>query len=95
MKYRFIANHQTEFRVQVMCRVLEVSPSGYYAWRERPPSRRQQADAVLTDHICDLYQRSRQTYGSPRIQADLQDMGIWVSRKRVARLMRQQGLRAR
>ena len=76
MKYRFIANHQTEFRVQVMCRVLEVSTSGYYAWRERPPSRHQQDDAVLTDHICDLHQRSRQTYGSPRIQADLQDMGI-------------------
>jgi transposase InsO family protein len=95
MKYAFIANHREEFSVRAMCRVLSVSTSGYYAWRERPISRRQQEDERLTEHIEALHQRSHQTYGSPRIHADLQDMDIWISRKRVARLMRLQGLQAR
>ncbi len=95
MKYEFIATHQEEFTIRVMCRVLEVSASGYYDWVERPISHRQQEDEKLTGHIQILHQGSRRTYGSPRIHADLQDMGIRVGRKRVARLMRQNGIRAR
>ncbi len=72
----------------MMCRVLEVSPSGYYAWLKRPPSRRAQEDAKLTARIRQLHQRSKGTYGVPRIHADLVAEGWRVSRKRVARLMK-------
>jgi putative transposase len=75
-----------------MCRMLGVSPSGYYAWRERPPSARAQADAVLTDRIRAIHARSRGTYGAPRVHAELLASGTRVSRKRVARLMRAAGL---
>lgn len=95
MKYEFVTAHREEFTIAVMCRVLDVSPSGYYAWGERPPSRRQQENERLTDQIRELHAHSRETYGSPRIHADLQDMGIEISRKRVARLMRVNGIRAR
>ena len=76
-----------------MCRVLEVSVSGYYAWRQRAPSARQQADAELVEQIRNVHKQSRQTYGSPRVHAALYAMGIRCSRKRVARLMRLHGLR--
>jgi transposase InsO family protein len=95
MKYQFIGEHQTEFAIRVMCRVLQVSASGYYGWVDRPVSERQQEDEKLTEQIRAFHQRSRQTYGSPRIHADLRDMGFKVSRKRVARLMRLNGIRAR
>ncbi len=75
-----------------MCRVLEISPSGYYDWRGRPPSARTTADAALLERIEAHWVASRCTYGTPRIHADLQDEGIRVGRKRVARLMRQAGL---
>lgn len=76
-----------------MCRVLEVSTSGYYAWRSREPSKRTQEDAVLTEQIRSIHERSRGTYGAPRIHAELRDEGIRVGCKRVARLMRAAGLR--
>lgn len=95
MKYEFVAAHRQEFPITTMCRVLAVSASGYYAWVERPPSRRQQENTMLTEQIRALYEHSRQTYGSPRIHADLQDLGFQISRKRVARLMRINGIRAR
>ncbi len=76
-----------------MCRVLEVSTSGYYAWSSRRPSRRSQQDAVLTKEIERIHEDSYATYGAPRVQAELRDSGVQVSRKRVARLMRQAGLR--
>lgn len=94
MKYEFMAVHRTEFSIRVMCRVLNVSASGYYAWVDRSPSRRQQDDDRLVEHIQTCHERSRKTYGSPRIHADLQAMGIRVGRKRVARLMRLNGIRA-
>lgn len=72
----------------VMCELLDVSRSGYYAWRHRPPSRRDQEDAELTREIRDIYTVSRKTYGSPRIHAELQARGYQCGRKRVARLMR-------
>ncbi len=71
-----------------MCRVLEVSASGYYAWRKRPRSARAQADQRLLRQIRTAHEASRQSYGSPRIHAELRASGVAVSRKRVARLMR-------
>jgi putative transposase len=75
-----------------MCRVLEVSPSGYYARRTRPPSARALANAELSARIAAIHQRSRATYGAPRIQVELKEQGIRVGRKRVARLLRAAGL---
>jgi putative transposase len=75
-----------------MCRVLGVSPSGYYAWRNREPSARAKKDAELSEKIRSYHEASRGTYGAPRIHADLADEDIRVGRKRVARLMRAAGL---
>ncbi len=80
------------FPVSSMCRVLEVSTSGYYAWLKREPSPRAREDAVLTERIREAHMRSRETYGSPRIHAELREDGVRVGRKRVARLMRAHGL---
>jgi transposase InsO family protein len=91
-RYRFIAVEKAQFSVAQLCRVLEVAPSGYYAWRHRKPSRRAQNNAALTEQIRALHARSRCTYGAPRIHADLQQRKQRVARKRVARLMRQAGL---
>ncbi len=82
------ANH----RIALLCRVLGVSPSGYYAWRKRGPSARARADQVLTARIQVLHEQSRATYGTPRIHADLRAAGMRCGRKRVARLMRAAGL---
>lgn len=72
--------------------MLGVSTSGYYAWRDRPPSRRSRENESLAARICELHRLSRGTYGAPRLQVDLAEEGIAVSRKRVARLLRAQGL---
>jgi len=85
--------NRAEHRVVTMCRLLGVSPSGYYAWRTRRPSRRAQQDASLTDRIRAIHSRSRGTYGVPRVHAELAGEGTRVGRKRVARLMRGAGLR--
>jgi len=84
--------NQALFRVVRMCRVLGRSLSGYYAWRSRPPSARAREDAALTERIRAIHERSRGTYGAPRIHAELAAEGTHVSRKRVARLMRAAGL---
>lgn len=88
MIYKFMAEHEGEFRVERMCRVLGVGRSGYYAWRSRPTSQRAQADEVLLAKMQQEYRSSRGTYGSPRIHAALQQQGVKCGRKRVARLMR-------
>lgn len=93
MKFAFIHRHRTQFPLRLMCRVLDVSVSGYYAWRQRPPSRRQQANAQLLGKIRRIHQQSRQTYGSPRVHAELRAQGVHCGRHRVARLMRQDNLR--
>ena len=80
------------FSIRAMCRVLEVSSSGYYAWRRRLISVRSRQDQALRRRITAIYDRSRQTYGSPRIHAELKEEGTAVSRKRIARLMREAGL---
>ena len=85
--------HQAEFPIATMCRVLGVSTSGYYAWRKRHPSNRDRDDAMLTEKIRGVHSWSRGTYGAPRIHAELQEEGLAVSRKRVARLMSAAGLR--
>jgi putative transposase len=86
--------NQATYPVRVMCRVLKVSPSGFYSWRKRAPSRRAQQDAQLRPLIHTIHRRSRCSYGSPRIRDELADEHrCRVGRKRVARLMRQQGLR--
>jgi putative transposase len=76
-----------------MCRVLRVSPSGYYAWTKREPSDQMLEDAYLTNEIKDLHTKSRGTYGAPRIHEDLIELSYCVGRKRVARLMREAGIR--
>ena len=84
--------HQAVHPIATMCRVLGVSPSGYYAWRERPLSMRARADVKLSAEIQAIHCESRGTYGVPRIHAELAERGIQVGRKRVARLMRGAGL---
>lgn len=87
-----MSEHEVEFRVRSMCRVLNVSASGYYAWRRRTPSQRAEANAALMEQIRDIHQGSRRTYGSPRVHAALRRRGLACGRNRVARLMRREGL---
>ena len=93
MKFAFIAAKEVAFPVVSMCRVPGVSKSGYYAWKDRPPSNRDRQNAALTERIREIHQRSRETYGYPRVHAELGAPGIHCDRKRVARLMRKDGLR--
>jgi putative transposase len=78
--------------IAMMCRVLSVSASGYYARLTRPPSARARADAAPSARIAAIHQRSRATYGAPRIHAELAAEGLHVGCKRVARLMKAAGL---
>src|SRR5688572_26535427 len=77
----------------MLCKVLKVSRSGYYDWKNRPPSKRATENAALTERIREVHHRSRDTYGYPRVHAELRALGIHCNRKRVARLMRNDGLR--
>lgn len=95
MKYQFVYDHSGQFSVQRMCRVLEVSASAYYAWRGRPESRRVREDRRLLVEIRAVYLAKRQTYGSPRIHAELKALGLRHGEKRVARLMRDNDIRAK
>jgi transposase InsO family protein len=86
--------NQATFPVRVMFRRLKISASGYYAWDERPLSKRARTDGELKGKIQAIHERSRGAYGSPMIHAELaEDHGIRVGRKRVARLMQVEGLR--
>jgi transposase InsO family protein len=91
-RFRFIAAEEATHPVATLCRVLGVSRSGYYAWRQRPPSARARRDADLTGRIRSIHAASRATYGAPRVRAALASDGERASRKRVARLMRAAGL---
>jgi putative transposase len=91
--YKLIDAEKASFPVTVLCKVLSVSRSGYYDWRDRPPSRRSRQDAALSAKIYEIHRRSRETYGSPRVHAELRSIGVRCGRKRVARLMRKEGLR--
>jgi putative transposase len=92
MTYRFVDVEQANHAIATMCRVLRVSRSGYYAWRRREPCPRRQSDRALAARIAHIHAESDGTYGTPRIHAELADHGVQVSRRRVARLMREQGL---
>lgn len=85
--------NQADFAVRTLCRVLRVSPSGYYDWLDRAPSARAQANAELVQRISEIHRASDATYGAPRIQAELRDAGVVAGHNRIARLMRRHGLR--
>ena len=95
MIYDFIRQQSAVHRVRRLCRVAGVSPSAYYRWKAHPVSVRGATDQVLLEQIRTLYAAHRGVYGSPRIHNALADAGIWCGRKRVARLMRQERLRAK
>lgn len=95
MKYAVIDAHLGELSVVRMCRALGVTSSGYYAWRRRPSPERTQRDQALSAHVRAVFNASKGRYGSPRVHAQLRAAGHRVARKRVARLMRDDGLRAR
>jgi putative transposase len=94
MKYEFMDEHRGRFRLKSMCRVLRVSRSGYYAWRGRIPSERQRANQELLERIRNVHTKSRTLYGSPRITAELNDEGIGCGKNRVARIMKDNVIRA-
>lgn len=95
MKFRFVQEHRGTFRVGVMCEVLGVSRSGYYAWRGRPRSEREHENLALTERIRRIHARSRAIYGSPRVYAALCKQGVACGRHRVARLMHDEGIRSK
>lgn len=95
MIYAFIDQMRHDYPIVRLCQVLNVSKSGYYAWRARPVSQHEREDGELTQAIAACYQQSRETYGSPRVHVCLQRQGHRCSRKRAAHLMRQQGWYAR
>src|SRR5262245_19929343 len=95
VKYACIARHRREHPVRLMCRVLAVAPAGFYAWRKRSPSAHAIADERLMLNVRVAFARTDGRYGAPRIHRDLREEGIRVGNKRVARLMREDGLVAR
>ena len=95
MRFAFIATEKAWYPVALMCRVLQVSRSGYYAWCKRPAAERVGKDQRLTLEVAAIHAESRGRYGSPRVHAELRERGQRIARKRVARLMRAAGLRAR
>lgn len=95
MRFQFIRDHSSQFSVRRMCRVLRVSSSGYYAWLGRPMSRRERENRRLVQAIKEIHKEKRGVYGSPRVHAELKSKGMHHSKKRVARLMRENGIRAK
>lgn len=95
MKYVFIRDHWGAFPVGLMCRTLEAGGSGFHAWLNRPESPRHAENRRLLMEIKIVHERSRKTYGSPRIHAELRDRGISCGKRRVARLMRRHGIVSR
>jgi transposase InsO family protein len=91
----FVQTEKAAVPITTLCRVLKISRSGYYAWRERPESAHAQRDREVRVRVRASFEASKQRYGSPRIWEDLVEDGTHVSRKRVVRLMQQEGLKAR
>ena len=94
MRFRLIDAAKKEFPVQRLSKVLGVSPSGYFAWKDRPACHRQRTDLMLLAHFRSAFALSNETYGSPRMVHELRDNGLWIGRRRVARLMRENGMKA-
>ena len=95
MRFGFIEAEKASYSVSMLCRALQVSASGFYAWRRRPESARAVADRRLAVLVREAHERGRRYYGSPRVHRELAAHGVAVSRKRVIRLMQQEGLVAR
>jgi len=95
VRFSFIATEKACYPVALLCRVLKVSRSGYYAWHQRPAATRTRQDQSLALEVAAIHAHSRGRYGSPRVHAELRERGQCIARKRVARLMRAAGLRAR
>jgi putative transposase len=95
MRFAFIQAHARLWHVTTMCRVLEVSRAGYYAWRARPLCARVKDDWVLTAKIREIQEQVKQRYGSPRVRQELRALGFGCGKHRVARLMREAGLPAK
>lgn len=94
-RFEFIRAEKAAFSVERLCEALQVSRSGYYAWAERSPSPRARSDEQLGTEIRAIHREHKDRYGSPRIHSELTEQGHRISRKRVARLMRENGLKAR
>jgi transposase InsO family protein len=95
VKFAWIAAEKADYPLSVLCRCLRVSPSGFYAWRDRPESARIRGDRQLRVLVQEPFTKSKQRYGSPRIYEDLVQQGVPVSRQRIVRLMQEDGLKAR
>jgi transposase InsO family protein len=95
MKYRFIEKQQKDYPVSQLCAALGITRSSYYAWKKRQPSQRDRDTQILIEHIRRIHKLSRKTYGSPRVHASLRNQGLRCGKKRVARIMRQNGLQGR
>jgi putative transposase len=95
MRYTFIKEHRQQWRIALMCKVLDVAVSGFYHWLNRPQSNRSQENERLTEQIVMFHCGSRCTYGSPRIYKDLKAAGYRVSENRVSRLMKRSGIRGK
>lgn len=95
MKYEFTARHEQKYSVKKMCELFGISRSGYYAWQKRPISQREKDNLKLLEEIRKIHQRSRGTYGSPRIFVYLRGLGLACGRHRVARLMKKHQIRGR
>jgi putative transposase len=95
MRFRLVDAAKKDFPVAHLCKILDVSPSGYFAWKSRPASTRQREDLVLLAHVRSAFTLSHETYGSPRMTHELREQGLAAGRRRVARLMRENGLKAR
>jgi len=90
--FRLVKSNQAEYRIATMCSTLGVSASGYYAWLSRDPSARKRSDLEVGDRIESIHRRSRNTYGRPRIKAELRELGQSISNDRLPRLMRERKL---
>jgi transposase InsO family protein len=95
VRYAFVDVEKAKYPVRVLCRCVGVSAAGYYGWKSAGPSRREQEDERLGVEVAAIFKEKRRRYGSPRVHGELRDRGHRVSRKRVARLLRERGLVAR
>lgn len=95
MKYEFMEHYRSCFRVERMCHALSVSKSGYYAWRRRKVSNREEQNMTLLEKIQAIHEQSRRLYGSPRMTQELKAQSVCCSENRIARLMRENGIGAK
>lgn len=92
MRFAFVEKHRNSVPTDRLCRIMDVTPRGYRAWRSRPASRRQREDLVLLAHIREQHRLSLNSYGRPRMTEELKELGLDIGHRRVGRLMRQNGI---